>query len=126
MITNEDYKKKLTTAQRARVDELARKLIAEEKSLREIRKAREYSQITLAEILGMAQGDLSKFERRTDAYLSTIRRYVEAMGGTLELIATFPDTGPVKIANIGSLGDGEDHEDEQQQQQQQQQRATGT
>jgi transcriptional regulator with XRE-family HTH domain len=115
MITHEDYKKKLTTAQRARVDELARKLIAEEKSLREIRKAREYSQITLAEILGMAQGDLSKFERRTDAYLSTIRRYVEAMGGTLELIATFPDTGPVKIANIGSLDDGEDQEEEQKQ-----------
>jgi hypothetical protein len=106
MITHEDYKKKLTTAQRARVDELARKLIAEEKSLREIRKARD---------LGMAQGDLSKFERRTDAYLSTIRRYVEAMGGTLELIATFPDTGPVKIANIGSLDDGEDQEEEQKQ-----------
>ncbi|MBP9094252.1 helix-turn-helix transcriptional regulator [bacterium] len=105
MISHEDYKKKLTPEQRARVDELARKLIAEEKSLREIRKAREYSQMTLAEILGMAQGDLSKFERRTDAYLSTIRRYVEAMGGTLELIATFPDTGSVKIANIGSLDD---------------------
>jgi transcriptional regulator with XRE-family HTH domain len=107
MISHEDYKKKLTPEQRARVDELARKLIAEEKSLREIRKAREYSQMTLAEILGMAQGDLSKFERRTDAYLSTIRRYVEAMGGTLELIATFPDTGSVKIANIGSLDDDE-------------------
>ena len=120
MITHQDYKKKLTPAQRARVDELARKLIAEEKSLREIRKAREYSQVTLAEILGMGQGDLSKFERRTDAYLSTIRRYVEAMGGTLELIATFPDTGPVKIGNIGDLDggdlDGGDEEEENQEQ----------
>ena len=60
---------------------MARKLIAEEKSFREIRKTREYSQVTLAEILGMGQGDLSKFERRTDANLSTIRRYIEAMVG---------------------------------------------
>lgn len=110
MITYNEYKMKLTPRQRARVDELARKLIAEEKTLREIRKAREYSQTTLAELLGMNQGDLSKFERRTDAYLSTIRRYVEAMGGTLELVATFPDTGPIRIANLGELaGDiGED------------------
>ena len=108
MISYSDYKKKLTPEQRAKVDALARKLIAEEKTLREIRKARDYSQATLAEILGMNQGDLSKFEHRTDAYLSTIRRYVEAMGGTLELIATFPDTGPVKIANLGDLGGYED------------------
>lgn len=103
MITHDDYKKKLTPEQRARVDELARKLLAEERTLREIRKARELSQVTMAQILGMNQGDVSKLERRTDAYLSTIRRYVEAMGGTLELIATFPDTGPIKIANLGDL-----------------------
>ena len=117
MITHEDYKKKLTPSQRARVDELARKLIAEEKSLREIRKAREYSQVTLAELLNMKQGDLSKFERRTDAYLSTIRRYVEAMGGTLELVATFPDTGPVKIVNIGDLDPSDDEEESESEQQ---------
>lgn len=105
MITHDEYKKRLTPEQRARVDELTRKLLAEEKTLREIRKAREYSQITVAQLLGMNQGDLSKFERRSDAYLSTIRRYIEAMGGTLELIATFPDTGPVKIANLADLGD---------------------
>jgi len=105
LISYSDYKKKLTPEQRAKVDELARKLIGEEKTLREIRKARDYSQATLAELLGMNQGDLSKFERRTDAYLSTIRRYIEAMGGTLELVATFPETGPVKITNLGDLED---------------------
>lgn len=101
MISYKDYKKKLTPEQRAKVDELARQLIAEEKSLREIRKARECSQAELAKKLGMNQGDLSKFERRTDVYLSTVRHYVEALGGTLDLIATFPDTGSVKIANFG-------------------------
>ena len=103
MISHNDYKKNLTPEQRSKVDELARKLIAEEKTLREIRKAREYSQVTLAEVLGMNQGDLSKLERLSDAYLSTIRRYIEAMGGTLELIATFPDTGPVTIGSLGEL-----------------------
>ncbi|MDZ4833750.1 MAG: helix-turn-helix transcriptional regulator [Candidatus Melainabacteria bacterium] len=108
MITHDDYLKKLSPEQRARVDELTRKLLSEEKTLREIRKAREYSQITVAQLLGMSQGDLSKFERRTDAYLSTIRRYIEAMGGSLELVATFPDTGPVKIANLADLGEDEE------------------
>jgi len=112
MITHDDYLKKLSPEDRERVLAMTKELIAEEKSLREIRKAREFSQVTVAEILDMNQGDLSKFERRTDAYLSTIRRYIEAMGGTLELIATFPDTGPVKIVNIGSLGDGEDETQE--------------
>lgn len=103
MITHDDYKKSLSPERQAKIEAMAEKLIAEEKSLRQIRKAREYSQVTLSELLGMNQGDLSRFERRTDAYLSTIRRYIEAMGGTLELIATFPDTGPVKIANLGDL-----------------------
>jgi transcriptional regulator with XRE-family HTH domain len=108
MISYDDYMKKLSPEQRARVQVMAEKLIAEEKTLREIRKAREYSQVTLAQLLDMNQGDLSKFERRTDAYLSTIRRYIEAMGGTLELIATFPETGPVKIANLGDLAEDEE------------------
>lgn len=115
MITHDDYMKKLSPSDREAVLSMARELIAEEKSLRQIRKAREYSQVTLAEILSMNQGDLSKFERRTDAYLSTIRRYIEAMGGTLELIATFPDTGPFKISNFANLGDSENEEDEDEQ-----------
>ncbi len=107
MITHDDYMKKLSDEDRQNVLAMAKELIAEEKTLRQIRRAREYSQVTLAEILGMNRGDLSKFERRTDAYLSTVRRYIEAMGGTLELVATFPDTGPVKIANFGEFGDEE-------------------
>ena len=115
MITHDDYMKKLSAEDREKVLAMAKELIAEEKSLREIRRAREYSQVTLAEILGMNQGDLSKFERRTDAYLSTIRRYVEAMGGSLELVATFPDTGPVKIVNIGDLDPSDEDEETQEQ-----------
>lgn len=110
MITHEEYLKSLSPERQAKIKAIATKLIAEEKSLREIRKARELSQATLAELLDMNQGDLSRFERRTDAYLSTIRRYIEAMGGTLELIATFPDSGSIKITNLGELSEGEDTE----------------
>ncbi len=110
MITHDEYLKSLPPERQAKIKAMAEKLIAEEKTLRQIRKAREYSQVTLSELLDMNQGDLSRFERRTDAYLSTIRRYIEAMGGTLELIATFPDTGPVRIANLGELSGEEDSE----------------
>jgi transcriptional regulator with XRE-family HTH domain len=80
-------------------------------TLRELRKARELSQETLAEILDWRQGDLSKFERRADAYLSTIRRYVEAMGGRLDLIASFPNMQPVKVVHIGDLAPGDENEE---------------
>lgn len=102
-ITHDEYLKKLSPARRAKIEARAKELIAEELTLKELRKARELSQKTLAELLEMRQGDLSKLERRADAYLSTIRRYVEAMGGTLDLIASFPNSKPVKIVHIGEL-----------------------
>ena len=59
--------------------------------LAELRRAREMTQETLAETLDMTQGEVSRLERRTDLYVSTLRSFVEAMGGSLELIARFPD-----------------------------------
>ncbi|MBZ0185836.1 MAG: helix-turn-helix domain-containing protein [Candidatus Obscuribacterales bacterium] len=105
--------KTLSSSRRAKIKARAQDLLAEEKTLRELRKARELSQETLAERLGIRQGDLSKFERRADAYLSTIRRYVVAMGGTLDLVATFPDSKPVKIIQIGDLDDGDGGQQEE-------------
>lgn len=67
--------------------------------LREIRRAREMTQETLAEALGMSQSEVSKVERRTDVYVSTLRRYIEAMGGELEIVARFPN-GNVEIIQI--------------------------
>lgn len=105
MTTHDDYMNKLSSARRKKIQARAQELVAEECTMSELRKARAYSQVTLAEILEMRQGDLSKFERRADAYLSTIRRYVEAMGGRLDLIASFPNSKPVKIIHIGDLDD---------------------
>jgi Fe-S cluster biogenesis protein NfuA len=60
------------------------------------------SQTRLAELLEMDQGNVSKLEQRTDMVLSTLRSYVEAMGGTLEIRAVFPE-GDVKIHLLNKL-----------------------
>jgi transcriptional regulator with XRE-family HTH domain len=70
--------------------------------LHQLRQAREMTQARLAEVLEMDQGNISKLEKRTDMYLSTLRSYVEAMGGALEIRAVFPD-GDVKIDLLNKL-----------------------
>jgi DNA-directed RNA polymerase specialized sigma subunit len=78
-------------------------LVAEEMSLRELRKARERSQRAVGEILDINQAAVSKIERRTDMYVSTLRSFVEAMGGELEIIARFPDRAPIIINQFEEL-----------------------
>ncbi|AUO23971.1 XRE family transcriptional regulator [Pseudomonas sp. D8002] len=70
-----------------------------EMPLHELRKAQQMSQDTLAKALNINQAAVSKMERRTDMYISTLRNYIRAMGGELEIVATFPD-GQVKIENF--------------------------
>ena len=77
-------------------------LIAEEATLRQVREARERSQATVAQKLHVKQAAVSKLERRTDMYLSTLRGYIEAMGGKLEIIARFPDHA-VRITQFEDL-----------------------
>ncbi len=81
----------------------ADRLIAEELTLAELREARRRSQAELAQKLGVQQSAVSRIERRTDMYLSTLTGMVEAMGGTLEIIARFPDRPPVRINQLKAL-----------------------
>lgn len=67
--------------------------------LQELPRARGLSQETLAAALKVRQASISKLERRTDMYISTLRSHIEAMGGELEIIARFPD-GEVRISNF--------------------------
>jgi len=76
--------------------------ILEEMPLQELRQARSLSQEQLAKILRIKQGSVSKLERRTDMYISTLRSYLKAMGGELEIIAHFPD-GDIKIDQFEDL-----------------------
>jgi len=59
--------------------------------LGEMRRAMEMTQEEIAAILGTTQANVSQMERRTDMYLSTLRQYVEALGGELEITARFPN-----------------------------------
>ena len=69
-------------------------------ALHELRKTRLVSQEELAAKLAVGQPAVAKLERRTDMYVSNLRRYVEALGGTLTITAHFPD-GAVTIADVG-------------------------
>lgn len=93
----------LPEEQQVAIAEQTRKLIAEEMTLRQLRKARERSQQTVGEILNINQTAVSKIERRADMYVSTLRSYIEAMGGELDIIARFPDRPPVRISQFEEL-----------------------
>lgn len=90
----------LDRMRRERVEERAAELIAEEMTLRELREARRLTQVSLARELGIGQDGISRMEQRSDLLLSTLRKTVEAMGGSLSLIARFPDRPPVELAGI--------------------------
>ena len=90
----------LDPERRRKIEERAAELIAEEMTLRELRKARELTQARVARELGISQDAISRLEQRSDLLLSTLRRTVEAMGGSLSLIAHFPDRPPVELSSI--------------------------
>jgi len=91
----------MSTDSRARAAARTKSLLAE-MHLNELRRARELSQQALAERLGTTQPEVSRIESRTDMYLSTLRRFVEAMGGDLVIVAEFPD-GAVRISQFAEL-----------------------
>lgn len=78
-----------------RAEAARRQLAAEDQAyfhhLRELRQARNMTQVALAQRLQMVQPSVSRLERQTDLYVSTLRRYIEAAGGRLEIRAVFDD-----------------------------------
>lgn len=100
-----DIIEKLSSAQRKKVEARASQLIAEEITLREVRKARKLTQQKIAKSLRIGQEGVSKIEKRSDLLISTLRGYVEAMGGQLSLVVEFPDQVPVVLSGIGEEAD---------------------
>jgi ribosome-binding protein aMBF1 (putative translation factor) len=92
---------KMPPAARSRAEARATKLIAEY-ALHELREARSMTQARLAEILGKDQSVISRIEKRTDMYVSTLAEFIRAMGGELEIRAVFPE-GSVKIGKFGDI-----------------------
>ena len=70
-------------------------------TLAQVRKARELTQATIAELLEMDQSEVSRLEHRSNMLLSTLRSFIRATGGELQLIVTFPDAEPVELL-VGS------------------------
>ena len=93
----------LPEARRKKVEERAKALIAEEMSLRDLRKARKQTQTRIAQQLGINQENVSRIEKRSDLLLSTLSGYVEAMGGKLSLVVEFPDRPPISLTGIATL-----------------------
>lgn len=83
------------------------KSVVDAVTLNQLREARALTQANLANILGVNQGSVSKMEKRTDMYVSTLRSFVEAMGGQLQIRAVFPE-GEVLIDQFEALADSSD------------------
>jgi DNA-directed RNA polymerase specialized sigma subunit len=96
-------RKQLSPARRKKIAARAATLIAEEKSLRELRQAHKLTQKRMAQVLGIGQDSVSRLEQRSDLLISTLRGYVEAMGGRLSLVAEFPNQEPVVLTGIAAL-----------------------
>ncbi len=93
----------LPASRRRKIEKRASELIAEEMTLQELRHARSMTQVSMAKKLGVAQKQISEIEKRTDMHISTLRRSIEALGGTLSLVAAFPDREPVVLTGISSI-----------------------
>lgn len=103
MTTLKERMDKLPRNRRKKVDARVAELVAEEMSLKDLRKARKRTQVRVAKELGIKQENVSRIEKRADLLISTLSGYVEAMGGKLRLVAEFPDRPPVALSGIASL-----------------------
>lgn len=96
----------LSPERRKRIEARAATLIAEEKSLRDLRQALQLTQQHMAKRLGVRQHSISRLEQRSDMLLSTLRDYIGKMGGELVITAQFPDREPVRIAGFADIARG--------------------
>jgi transcriptional regulator with XRE-family HTH domain len=92
---------KMSPEARAKAEQQTRQLM-QEMPLQELRQARKLSQEQIAKKLHTKQSNVSRIEKRTDMYISTLRGVIKAMGGDLEIVARFPD-GNVLINQFEEL-----------------------
>jgi len=100
-IPYEEVFKEFSAEDQAWIKQRAGELKAEELNLREVRRLRKLTQAHLSRKLKIGQEGVSRIEKCTDLYLSTLRSYVEAVGGKLSLMVEFPDRPPVILAGLG-------------------------
>ena len=92
--------RKLNPADRKKVEDRAAEIVAEEMSLRDLRKARKLTQARVVKALGITQDSVSQLEKRSDLLISILRKTVKAMGGDVRIVAEFPDRTPVVLSEL--------------------------
>jgi DNA-binding XRE family transcriptional regulator len=100
-VSLEEILQRLPEERRRRIERMAAELIAEEMNLREVRRLRKLTQARLSKKLKIGQEGVSRIEKRTDLYISTLRSYVEGVGGKLKLVVELPDRPPVILSGLG-------------------------
>ena len=90
----------LPVARRAKIEGRARQLIGEEMALQQLRKAKKLTQRQIARSLKIGQDSVSRLESRSDLLISTLQGYVEAMGGSLRIVAEFKE-GSATLSGLG-------------------------
>jgi transcriptional regulator with XRE-family HTH domain len=100
----EEMLARLPEDRQAQVRARAQELIAEEMSLRDIRKAMGKTQVALAKKLHLKQEAISRAEQRTDMLLSTLDHYLRGLGGRLRLVAEFEGRAPVTLSGLSEIG----------------------
>ena len=99
-VTLEEILNQMPEERRTRIFKRADE-IRQEINLREMRRLRKITQTRLSKKLRIGQEGISRIERRADLYLSTLRNYVEGVGGKLSLVVEFPDRAPVVLTGFG-------------------------
>lgn len=94
-------KSRISQERKAKIDERIKEALAE-MPLAELRQARRLTQEQIARSMKVKQASISKMEGQTDMYISTLRKYISAMGGELEIIAKFPE-GNIKISKFKTI-----------------------
>jgi DNA-binding XRE family transcriptional regulator len=102
-VTFEEVLASLPADQRSDIEARSRELHHEVEGLKALRILAKRSQEQIAQGLGIKQPSVLKIERQTDLYLSTLRKFVEAAGGTLELRVQLPGTGVMSLTGMGEL-----------------------
>ncbi len=97
----------LPEKRRQRVEARAQELMDEVESLGELRRVAGKAQVDIASALKIKQPSVSKIEKQTDMYLSTLRSYIEAVGGQLELVVRLPSHAPLRLHRLGDVALGD-------------------
>ncbi len=106
-VSYDDFLRDLPDDEIKAIEDRGAQLIQEEATLRELREITAKSQEELAKKLNVKQAAISKLERRTDIYISSLRNYIEALGGKLTIIAELPGRAPIQIRQFQADKDDE-------------------